>query len=45
MDRLLLAPLTVLFKLDLAGNKLFVLATPIVNTLAIFAREFDESFL
>ena len=45
MDRLLLAPFAVLFELDLASNKLLVLATPIVNTLAILAREFDESFL
>ena len=39
------APAAVLFDLDLALDELFVFAGPIVNTLALLAREFDESVL
>jgi len=45
MWNLLLAPFAIFFELDLTSDQLFVLAAPIVNALAVFAREFDESFL
>ena len=45
MWNLLLAPFAIFLELDLASDQLFVLAAPIVNALAVFAREFDESFL
>lgn len=42
---LFLVPLAVLLELDLARDEFLVLATPIVNTLAVLAREFDEIIL
>jgi len=38
-------PLTVFFKLNLALHKLFVLTTPVVNTLTTLAGKFDKIFL
>ena len=40
-----LAPAAVLFELDLAGHKLFVLAAPVVYALASTAGEFYEFIL
>lgn len=40
-----LAPLAVLCDLNLAFNKLLILAGPVVNTLTFLAREFYESIL
>lgn len=42
---LLLAPLAILGELDLALHEFFILARPIVNALAVLAREFNELFL
>ena len=45
VDSLLLTPFAPLLKLDLAGNKLLVLATPVVDALALGAGEFYKSIL
>lgn len=42
---LLLTPFAVLFELDFLGHELLVFARPIVNTLAVLARELDELVL
>ena len=45
VDSRFLAPTAVLFEFDLALNKLLVLGAPIVDVLAIFAGEFEETIL
>ena len=42
---LLLTPFTIFFELDLAGDELPILARPIVDAVALRAREFDELVL
>jgi hypothetical protein len=43
--RLLSAPLTVFFKLDLTHDKFFILVAPVVDALAVVAGEFYEAVL
>jgi hypothetical protein len=45
MFRVRLTPFAVLFELDLALHKLSVLARPVVDAVALRAREFDELIL
>ena len=41
----LVTPLAIFFELDLAGDELPILARPIVDAVALRAREFDELVL
>ena len=45
MDGVLPTPVAILLELDFALNKLFILAGPVVDALAGFAREFDQLVL
>lgn len=45
MGRVRLAPPAILFKLDLALDKLAVLAAPVINALALAAGQFNELIL